>query len=420
MWVEKHGPGYRIRDLVAGQKVTLDSGYPTKTAAKNAMTEMKAAKLRGRALVPQGGRMLLSEFVDVWRPAWEASLKPSSACSEPARVRNHVVGILGGEALEDIDHLTVQRWVARLIKGDGPPVGGKARRPLSAKTVHNCHGLLYTIMQAAVRAKLIPANPCLDTALPKRTHHEMRFLSEPEIGRLLAALPPHWRPLVLLLVSTGLRWGEAVALRVGRVELLAKKPNVLVIEAMSELAGSGEIVFHEPKTARSRRTVTITKLVAGVLVPLVANRERDDLLFTTPTGLVVRTRNFRRVWLAALKRAGLEGVRVHDLRHTHAAILISAGRPLTAIQRRLGHSSIAVTSDLYGHLLTEVDEGILAAIDEALATITPEALAAEIEEELDQDGGVVGETTAKQPPTTKINGKERPASRGSRPPNQGL
>lgn len=382
MWVEKHGKTFRIRDLVNGQKLTLRSGYENKTIAKNAMAELRADQLRGRALRPRGGRTLLSEFVAVWQPAWEASLKPSSSKSEPARVANHIVPLLGHLALEDIEPLVVQHWVARLLKGDGPPAGSRPRRPLSSKTVHNCHGLLFTIMQAAVRAKLIPANPCLDTALPKRTHHEMRFLSEPEIGRLLAALPVHWRPLILLLVSTGLRWGEAVALRVGRVDVLAKVPSLRVTEAMTELAGSGEIVFHEPKTARSRRTVAFTRLLAEALVSLTANRERDELLFLTPLGHVVRTRNFRRIWLAALKRAGLEGLRVHDLRHTHAAILISAGRPLTAIQHRLGHSSIAVTSDLYGHLMKDVDEGILAAIEAALSGVTAEALAVELEEEL--------------------------------------
>jgi integrase len=382
MWIERNGPTYRVRDLAAGRKITVQAGFPTKTAAKNAMKELEGAKLRGQALVPGGGRTLLRDWIAVWQPAWEASLKPSAAASEPARIRNHIVSLLGHIPLEEVVALTVQVWVKMLLKGEGPIGGSRPRKPLSPKTVHNCHGLLYTIMQGAVRAKLVPANPCLDTALPKRVHHEMRFLSEPEIGRLLAAMPVHWRPLVLLLVSTGLRWGEACALRVGRVDLLAPVPKLRVIEAMTEMPGTGEIVYHEPKTEKSRRTVTFTKLVAGALAGLTVDRHRTDTLFTAPMGGPVRTRNFRRTWVKACERAGLEGLRVHDLRHTHAAILISKGQPLTAIQRRLGHNSIAVTSDLYGHLMTEVDEGILAAIDEALAGVTAETLAAELEDEL--------------------------------------
>src|SRR5207244_74023 len=118
------------------------------------------------------------------------------------------------------------------------------------------------------------------------------------------------------------------------------------------------------------------------LAGLVVDRDREALLFTAVMGGPVRTRNFRRVWLKACERAGLVGLRIHDLRHTHAAMLISAGRSLTAIQRRLGHSSIAITSDLYGHLREEVDEGIIAAIEEALAGVDMDAVVDELRDEL--------------------------------------
>jgi integrase len=382
MWVEKHGPTWRIRDTIAGKKATLQSGYATKTAAKDAMRQAQADKLRGEQLVPRGGRLLVADFVDIWLPGYEASLKPSAAHSEPSRIRNHVLPLLGQYELDEVDPLTVQRWVANLLAGKGPSSNGRPRKPIAVKTVHNCHGILFGIMQAAVRQRLIRSNPCSDTQLPKRVHKEMRFLTEPETGRLLAALPPHWRPLVLLLIATGLRWGEAVGLQVGQVDVLAKVPSLRVIRALHELSGSARIVFTEPKTARSRRTVTFTKQVADVLLGLVAGKDREDLVFHAPRGGPARTRNFRRTWLKATAKAGLAGLRVHDLRHSHAAALISAGVPLTAIQHRLGHSSIAVTSDLYGHLLPQVDTNILAAVAAALASIDPEVLAAELDEEL--------------------------------------
>ena len=133
-----------------------------------------------------------------------------AAHSEPSRIRNHILPLLGQYELDEVDPLTVQRWVANLLAGKGPSSNGRPRKPIAVKTVHNCHGILFGIMQAAVRQRLIRSNPCSDTQLPKRVHKEMRFLTEPETGRLLAALPPHWRPLVLLLIATGLRWGEAV------------------------------------------------------------------------------------------------------------------------------------------------------------------------------------------------------------------
>lgn len=383
MWVEKNGKTWRIRDMVGIEKVTLAKGFPNKTAANAKKISLMADKQRGEALVPRGGEVLLGDWLDAWQPAWEASLKVSSQQSEPRRIANHIRPLLGPLRLDDIDQLAVQRWVAKLQAGERDPADPKKwkRRPLKPKTIRNCHGVLYRVMKAAVTAKLIRSNPCSDTTLPSRTHREMQFLTEPEIGSLIAAMPAHWRPLVLLLVSTGMRWGEATAMRAGRVDLLAGRPSAIIIEARHEMPG-GVIVFTEPKSQMSRRTVTFTKQVADALVPLKAKCGRDELIFTAVQGGPVRVRNFRRNWQAACEAIGRPGLRVHDLRHTHAAILISAGVSLTAIQRRLGHSSIAVTSDLYGHLLPQVDEGILAAVEAALLHVAADDLAAEIEAEL--------------------------------------
>jgi integrase len=406
MWIEKNGPVYRIRDIVRGKKVLIETGYPTKTSAKNAMVQFKAEQLQGTALLPRGGAITLAQFVDEWWPNYEKTLKPTAVQSEGSRVRNHVLPLLGHLTLDELDSPVVQQWVADLSAGVGEwPARGK-RKPLAAKTVLNCHGLLFVIMDAAIAAKRIRLNPCASTMLPRREPKEMKFLTDPEIARLITALPPHWRPLVMLLVATGLRWGEAIGLRVGRVDLLAKRPRLTVIEQLQEL-GTGELIFQSPKTARGRRTVSFTTQVALLLTALIAGKASDDVVFTAPMGGMVRTRNFRRIWLRACEAAGLEGLRVHDLRHTHAAILLAAGRQLSAISRRLGHSSIAVTDLLYGHLREEVDEDIITAIEEAMAGVRAEDLEAEVEEELTDElidfRGGVGESSPDQPGSTRIS-----------------
>jgi integrase len=185
--------------------------------------------------------------------------------------------------------------------------------------------------------------------------------------------------LVLLLVSTGLRWGEAVGLQLKQLDVLGGK--LTVVRAMHEMS-DGSLIFGTPKTARGRRTVTFTPKVAEALAPLVVGKDREDLVFQTPTGKPVRARNFRRGWLEWTTAAGLAGLRIHDLRHTQAAWLISANVALSAISRRLGHGSIAVTDGLYGHLLPQVEVGILAAVADALEHIDLTAVAAEVEAEL--------------------------------------
>lgn len=361
MWIEKNGRVYRIRDLVGGKKVTLATGYPTKTSARAAMVQLQSDAVRGDALVPRGGQMPLSAWLDTWWPPYAATLKPSSRVSAEGILRRYIRPRLGHLPLDDIAPLAVQKWVADML------AGWSGQKPLSVKSVRNAHGLLHKILAEAVAERLIRSNPCQRTGLPERTDYEMRFLTEPEAGRLLAATPDHWRPLIALLVGTGLRWGEAVGLRVGRVDLLARR--LTVVETMQELADTAAIVFVAPKSRMSRRTVPMPAYVVDALVPLVAGRDRNELVFRAVQGGPVRYRVFRTTWVKMIRAAALEGLRIHDLRHTHASWLISAGVPLTAVQRRLGHASIAVTSDRYGHLMPAVDEGILKTLDAALPKI---------------------------------------------------
>jgi len=212
-------------------------------------------------------------------------------------------------------------------------------------------------------------NPATGTSLPRKVHREMRFLTPPEITRLLAACPDMYRPLVTLLVATGLRYGEAIGLRVGDVDLM--EGTVRVTRSMHYATG-GVPYFTEPKSEQSRRTVTIPTEVALELAGSAAGKERDEMLFSQDNGSPM-TRNFSEggPWHVIRTAAGLPGLRLHDLRHTHAAVLISSGVPLTAIQRRMGHSSIKVTSDMYGHLMPEVDAGILASVRSAFGYPVP-------------------------------------------------
>jgi len=367
MWVEKHGKAFRIRERFAGEIRTVESGYPTKTAARQAMKLLDADQLRGDLVLPSAGRVTLADWVGEWWDSREDGLSPSTQKSEGSRVRNMILPRLGLAELGEIQPMTVQRWVKDLVAAG-----------YAAKTIHNAHGVLHTALDSAVANRLIKANPCAPTKLPKGEHREMRFLTPQEAERLLAATPGHYRPLIVTALGTGLRWAELAGLRVHRVDVLAGK--LRVEETLNELS-DGLLTWGPPKTRASRRTVKLPDEVAQALVGLVANRGRGDVVFTALRGGELRVRNFRRVWLRALDDAGLEpardpgarrteGVRFHDLRHTHASWLISAGRPLTAISRRLGHTSISITSDRYGHLLPDVDDGIIEVLDAALPRST--------------------------------------------------
>jgi integrase len=354
VWVEKHGPTWRIREERGGKSVVVQSGFDTKTAAKNVMTTLKADKLRRQFVDPRAGKIKMNELFDRWWPVYEQTLKPSAMKSEGSRLRCHLRPDLGDLRLEEFDGPADQWWVSQMIS-DG----------MAAKSIRNCHGLLFVVMEFAILHKMIGANPCQGTKMPELVPREMRFLTEVEGANLVAGFKPEWQAVPITMLGTGIRWAELAGLKVGRVDILGRK---IRIEDTLQFIGGDGLVTVQPKTRASRRTISLPIQVAEALVPLVQGKRRADYVFTTPEGEPLSHHWFwYHVWEPSRTAADLEEVRIHDLRHTHASWLIAANRPLTGIQRRLGHTSIAITSDLYGHLLPDVDEGIVAALEKALS-----------------------------------------------------
>jgi integrase len=157
-----------------------------------------------------------------------------------------------------------------------------------------------------------------------------------------------------MLAGTGMRWGEAVALEVRDVDLDDATVRVTKAEK-SDPDNPGQTIIGPTKTAKSRRTITLPSELVNALTPLVEGRKGTARLFVTPDDRPVKHRNFYDLWLhTILPAAEVERVRVHDLRHSHAAWLIAEGIPLRVIQARLGHEKITTTIDTYGHLLPDL------------------------------------------------------------------
>jgi integrase len=200
----------------------------------------------------------------------------------------------------------------------------------------------------------------------------MVFLTRGEFDTFLAGVAEFYRPLVQTMAYTGLRWSEATALRVRDVDILGHR--IHVVQAWKRTPDS-YFEIGEPKSRRSRRTITIPPDLAEQLIPLTP-RPGDEYLFVSRQGRPVRHSNFRyRVWLPAVEKLKAAKVdktpRIHDLRHSHASWLIAAGVPLPAIQRRLGHESITTTIDRYGHLAPEMDDTIVAALAQPADALEP-------------------------------------------------
>ena len=189
----------------------------------------------------------------------------------------------------------------------------------------------------------------------------MRFLTPVEIARLAGAIRPGYRALVLVGAYSGLRIGELAGLRRERVDLL--RGTVAVAEIMTEVAGKLQI--GPPKTRASRRTVGLPRAVVDALAKhLAPDLQPSDFVFTGPQGGPLRVAGFRyRIWRPATTAAGLEGLRIHDLRHTAVALWIAAGAGPKEVAARAGHASVSFTLDRYGHLYPESDAALRDRLD---------------------------------------------------------
>jgi integrase len=344
----------RYRDPTGRERAR---NFRRRSDAEKYLVSVEADKLRGMWVDPRLGRISFSE--------WAAEVQQTNMTRRPATVyrvesmlRSLVLPTFGKMTLSSIRPVTVRRWIADLVDAG-----------YASTTVRTAHALLSSVLKAAVRDGLLPKSPAEDTPLPKVEHREMRFLSHDEIGDLAQAVDPRYRALVLTAGYTGLRFGELAGLEVRHLEMLRR--SLRVDQAMTDVGGRVEL--GPVKTSSSRRTVKLPRFLVDELAQhLAAFPSGAGLVFSAERGGPIRRTNFRRrEWLPAVAASVGVPCRFHDLRHSHAALLIADGSHPKVIQARLGHSSIRTTLDTYGHLFEGLDEAAADRLDasyqEALA-----------------------------------------------------
>ena len=297
------------------------------------MDQTAAAVVTGAYVHPTKSRISVGE----WAPRWLAAqgqLKPSTRARYAGIVRVQVLPRWGTTMLADITHADVASWVSSL--------------PLAPASVRQVHRVFSLIFDLAVRDGRLARNPAARVPLPRVPQPDRRFLTHGEADSLARAAGSY-DVLIRLLAFTGLRFGEAAALRVARLDLLRRR--IEVAESVTEVGGRAE--FGTPKT-HQRRAVLVTRSLADALATQAAAKRPEDYVFTAEKGGILRLRNWRRaVFDPATVAAGLTGLTPHDLRHTVASLAVSAGANVKAVQRLLGHASAAMTLDVYSGLFDE-------------------------------------------------------------------
>ncbi|WP_323384353.1 tyrosine-type recombinase/integrase [Streptomyces calidiresistens] len=306
-------------------------------------------------------------------------------------LRRYILPTFGECDIRSSEHFnsdTIAAWVLKMQRTKVRR--GREMRPMSPKTVRNLHGLLASILGDAVRAEppLRERNPCALTRLPRADDHgieeqdeDMTFCTPQEVEAIIGRLTrPADRHLAVVAYGTGLRWGEISALAVRHVlDLDGAKPRVQVARAWKRHPDA-TYYLGAPKSKASRRFVRISPSVVRAFrdAGVSPDRPASDLIFTNDHGERLPHSSFYERWRKAVKEAQEAGELAshkaptpHDLRHSHAAALISAGHGLPYVQRRLGHESIDTTNRVYGHLLPEADDDAMATVESVLAGRRP-------------------------------------------------
>ena len=334
------------------------SGYRTKKDAEAALTEVLGRLQTGTYVEPT--RQSLAGFLQEWLPAIEGTVRAGTWRSYRTNVERHVIPRIGQVALSKVGAAHLNALYAELLAtGRHDGAGG-----LSPRTVRYTHTILHRAFRDAVRWGALSRNPA-DLADPPRngrpplnvwTAEQLRtFLASNERDRLYA--------LWFTLSTTGLRRGEALALRWSDVDFDANRLSI----RRSLTSAAGQLTFAEPKTAKSRRSIALDPSTIAVLrahrirqlqdrMAWASAYEDNDLVFAREDGSPLRPDTVSRRFIDLARRTGVARIRVHDLRHTYATIALVAGTHPKVVAERLGHSAIAVTLDTYSHVIPSLEE----------------------------------------------------------------
>jgi len=348
---------YYVQYRTPEKKHTKKRGFTSKLKAREWAEDIESSKRRSEFINPTAGKASVREVGQAWLNAQKVN-KPSTYRALESSWRVHVEPRWGDIPLSSVQASDVQDWITDMSK----------RR--SASTVQRCHGILAGLLDRAVLDRKIPRNTARDgIKLPSKAPKPRVYLTHEQVDDLAREAGEH-ETLIYLLAYTGLRWGEAVGLRVKHLDLLRKR--IQVEENAVQLGGS-KIVVGTPKTWE-RRSVRFPEFLAIPLARACDGKSRDDLVFCREDGSHLRRprsvsekdRRPKGGWFEyAVERAGIPRVTPHDLRHTAASIAISAGANPKGVQRMLGHKSAAMTLDTYADLFDADLEAVAKAVGKA-------------------------------------------------------
>lgn len=307
----------------------------------------------------------LAAWLEEWAASRRHHLEASSVVSYRWMADSYLVPHLGKVRLDHLDVRTLESTYAKLLAA-----GGRGGRPLAPRTVAYTHAVLHRALVDAVRLGVINVNVAADATVPRRAvdgrpPRRLRVWDADQVRQFLADTANHpLADLWAVALGTGMRRGELLGLR--QRDLKLEHQQLTVATALVVIDGTPR--WKAPKTGRTRLLSLDDRTVRVLQRRLDAAPTADpDLpVFADAGGNPLDPGQVSHQWRMLMRTLDLPTIRLHDLRHTHATLLLAAGVPVKVVSERLGHTKIAMTLDVYTHVLPAQDRAAALTMGELL------------------------------------------------------
>lgn len=347
------GKAWRVQYRSPDGKSRTKRGFRTKSEAQ-AWSDKNAVSIHDQDWIdPNAGKITVGEVGERWL-AMQTHLKPSSEALAKQVWDGTVKPYWGPQQVMGVTRAEVQAWVSGMDK--------------SPSWVRHAHNMLAQVLDLAVDEKRIRRNPARGVKLPRRSRGVKVYWTMEQL-KAFAAECGEREDLILLLGTSGLRWGEAIALRPCDLDPLRGRIRV---ERNAAKVGNG-VVLGTPKT-HERRTVAVASHVMRMLVERASRIEPDALLWEAARGGWLKAPGHNSWFDGALKRAqakdeSMGRVTPHGLRHVAAGLLVNAGANVKAVQAQMGHASATMTLDTYSDLFDDGLDAVASALDDGFSDV---------------------------------------------------
>ena len=345
------------------KKETTRRGFRTEREAKAALAKLQIEKEEGLKLASDKP---FSDFLKSWSETKKKVVKQTTWRQYQSYIDYY---------LEDIKHIKLNKIktydIERMFDNlrSGERNDGK-KGNISERTLLHFYNFLNQIFESARKNDYISKNPLekIDKPRPRKT--DQNIWSIDEVNHFLDhAKDQKAYHLFAFLLLTGARIGEALAVTWDKIDFDKKtvKINQEVAFVKKSINNNKSWTFSTTKTQSSNRMISIDNRLINILKELKANDQKNNtynLVFHTKNGNPFLHGNLTRHWNTAIKNVGMNRIRIHDTRHTHASMLEKMGVPFSAIQKRLGHSSVSTTLSVYTHADSESEREIVTMLNE--------------------------------------------------------